>query len=91
MFCLDCLGLGFANVACGGFRFNSLLHDDTDFWIPTSSTTTYTNMSDTEQKPADEVMAGEDETNEEVSSPLHPSTNTHTCTHTQRERERDRY
>lgn len=66
----------FANGARWGFRFDSLLHDDTDFWIPTPTTTNYTNMSDTEPKPADEVMAaGDDETNEEVRSP--PST-THT-------------
>ena len=79
----------FANVARCGFRFYSLLHDDKDFWIPTSffdnNTHTNTNMSDTEPKPADEVMAaGDDETNEEVHSSS-PSTNTHTHT------EKDKY
>jgi hypothetical protein len=62
----------FANVTRCGLRFNSLLHDYTNFWIPTSPTTHNTNMSDNEPKPADEVMAaGEEETNEEVCS--HPS------------------
>jgi hypothetical protein len=68
-----------ANKRCG-FRIFSLLHDKSDFWIRTSATTTatYTNMSDTEKKPVDEVMAaGEDETNEEVGS---PSTGTYTYT-----------